>query len=111
MKGQPNNKKIYLYGRLSNEDANKGDSYSIENQRNILTKYAEDNGFKNCEFVYDDGYSGGDWERPAFCKMIEDVEAGLVSTVIVKDLSRFGGERFFPDNQLFQRVVLEIDKP
>ena len=83
-------KKIYLYGRLSNEDANKGDSYSIENQRKILTKYAEDNGFKNYEFVYDDGYSGGDWERPAFCKMIEEVENGLVSTIIVKDLSRFG---------------------
>ena len=90
MKRQPNDKKVYLYGRLSNEDANKGDSYSIENQRKILTKYAEDNGFRNFEFVYDDGYSGGDWERPAFCNMIEDVEAGNVGTVIVKDLSRFG---------------------
>jgi len=90
MKRQANDKKIYLYGRLSNEDSKHGDSYSIENQRKILTKYAGDNGFKNFEFVYDDGYSGGDWERPAFCKMIEEVEAGSVSTVIVKDLSRFG---------------------
>ena len=89
MQRQPS-KKIYLYARLSNEDANQGDSYSIENQRSILTKYAEENGFKNHEFIFDDGYSGGDWERPSFCKMIEDVEAGLVSTVIVKDLSRFG---------------------
>jgi DNA invertase Pin-like site-specific DNA recombinase len=92
MQRQPSNsnKKVYLYGRLSNEDANKGDSYSIENQRKILTKYAEDNGFNNYEYVYDDGFSGGDWERPAFSKMIEDVENGLVSTIIVKDLSRFG---------------------
>ncbi len=87
---QPETKKNYLYGRLSHEDANKGDSYSIENQRKILTKYAGDNGFKNCEYVYDDGYSGGDWTRPAFCKMIEEVEAGRVATIIVKDLSRFG---------------------
>jgi DNA invertase Pin-like site-specific DNA recombinase len=79
-----------LYGRLSNEDANEGDSYSIENQRKILIKYAEENGFQNYEFVYDDGYSGGNWERPAFVKMIDEVEAGRVSTVIVKDLSRFG---------------------
>ena len=66
--------KVYLYGRLSKEDEKKGDSYSIANQRKILTKYAEDNGFKNWEFIYDDGFSGGDWERPAFCKMIEDAE-------------------------------------
>ena len=90
MNRQTNAKKVYLYGRLSNEDAKHGDSYSIENQRKILTKYAEENGFSNYEFIYDDGFSGGDWKRPAFCKMIEDVEADLVSTVIVKDLSRFG---------------------
>jgi len=83
-------KKVYLYGRLSKEDANKGDSFSIENQRKILTKHAMDNAYKNFEFIFDDGYSGGDWERPAFCRMIDEAEAGLVSTVIVKDLSRFG---------------------
>jgi DNA invertase Pin-like site-specific DNA recombinase len=75
---------------LSHEDANKGESYSIENQRKILVKYAEDNGFTPCEFIFDDGYSGGDWTRPAFVKMIEEVEAGRVATIIVKDLSRFG---------------------
>jgi DNA invertase Pin-like site-specific DNA recombinase len=86
---QQNTRKVSLYGRLSHEDANKGDSFSIENQRKILTKYAEENGFDNYEFVYDDGFSGGDWARPAFSKMIQEVEAGLISTVIVKDLSRF----------------------
>ncbi len=88
---QPKTEKIhYLYGRLSHEDENKGESYSIENQRKILTKYAEENGFIPFEFIFDDGYSGGDWERPAFVKMIEEVEAGRVATIVVKDLSRFG---------------------
>ena len=85
MKRQLNDRKVYLYGRLSKEDEKHGDSYSIVNQRKILAQYAEENGFKNWEFVYDDGYSGGDWERPAFKKMMEEVEAGLVSTIVVKD--------------------------
>ena len=80
----------YLYGRLSHEDELAGDSNSIINQRKILTKYAEENGFTPFEFLYDDGFSGADFERPAFSKMIEDVEAGKVATVIVKDMSRFG---------------------
>ena len=83
-------KKIYLYARLSQEDEQAGDSNSIVNQRSILTKYAEENNLTPYEFVYDDGYSGTNWERPAFSQIIEDVEAGLVSIVIVKDLSRFG---------------------
>lgn len=80
----------YLYGRLSHEDELAGDSNSIINQRKILTKYAEENGFTPYEFIYDDGYSGADFERPAFARMIEEVEAGKVATVIVKDMSRFG---------------------
>ena len=84
------NKKIYLYGRLSHEDELQGDSNSIVNQRKILCKYAEDNGFTPYEFIYDDGFSGTDFERPNFARMIEDVEAGNVSIVIVKDMSRFG---------------------
>jgi len=90
MQGQLITKKNYLYGRLSKEDEQQGDSNSIINQRNILTKYAEENGFKHHEFIYDDGYSGADFERPAFKKMIEEVESGNVATVIVKDMSRFG---------------------
>ncbi|MCD7947888.1 MAG: recombinase family protein [Oscillospiraceae bacterium] len=83
-------KMTYLYGRLSQEDALQGDSCSIQNQRKILTKYAEDNGFTPYEFIFDDGWSGADFDRPSFTKMIADVEAGRVSTVIVKDMSRFG---------------------
>jgi DNA invertase Pin-like site-specific DNA recombinase len=88
---QSDGKKIYLYGRLSHEDELQGDSNSIANQRIILEKYAEDNGFTNYEYIYDDGYSGADFDtRPAFLKMIEEVEAGNVSCIVIKDLSRFG---------------------
>ncbi|MCL2774937.1 MAG: recombinase family protein [Oscillospiraceae bacterium] len=88
---QSGEKKVYLYGRLSHEDELQGDSNSIINQRRILEKYAEDNGFSNYEFICDDGYSGIEFEnRPAFMKMIEEIESGNVSTVIVKDMSRFG---------------------
>lgn len=90
MNRQPQEKINYLYGRLSHEDELNGDSNSIKNQRKILEKYAEDNGFTPYEFIFDDGYSGADFERPSFSRMIEDVEAGNVSTIIVKDLSRFG---------------------
>ena len=83
----------YLYGRLSNEDEQIGDSNSIENQRKILTKYAEDNGFVPYEFIYDDGYSGADWDRPGWNKVIEDVEAGRVKSIITKDRSRLGRDR------------------
>ena len=96
-------RKVYLYGRLSKEDEKHGDSYSIANQRRILTQYAEDNGFTSYEFIYDDGFSGGDWERPAFKKMIEDVEARLVSTIIVKDLSRFG--RGYLQAGMYQEIL------
>ncbi len=88
MKRQPD-KKIYLYGRLGHEDELQGDSNSIINQRKILTKYAEENGFTPYEFIYDDGFSGADFKRPAFSEMIEEVKAGNVAMVIVKDMSRF----------------------
>ena len=82
---QPDEKINYLYGRLSHEDELQGDSNSIINQRKILTKYAEENGFIPYKFIYDDGYSGADFECPAFARMMEDVEVGKVATVIVKD--------------------------
>ena len=91
-KTQQHGKKVYLYARLSHEDDNgQGDSSnSIQHQQLILEKYAVENGYNEWEFVYDDGFSGGDWSRPAFVKMIEDVEAGNVLAIICKDLSRFG---------------------
>ncbi|MCD8372824.1 MAG: recombinase family protein [Clostridia bacterium] len=79
-----------LYGRLSCDDDLQGDSNSIKNQKAILEKYATDHGFTNLQFYMDDGYSGTTFNRPAFQKMLHDIEEGQVSTVIVKDMSRFG---------------------
>ena len=80
----------YLYCRLSQEDSQEGDSNSVVNQKNILFNYAKQNRFLNPTFFIDDGYSGTSFERPGFQKMLDEVEAGNVSCVIVKDLSRFG---------------------
>ena len=89
-------KKICLYARLSEEDEKLGESNSITNQRSILTKYADENRLTPYEFIFDDGFSGGpNQKRPAFTKMIDEVEAGLVSTVIVKDMSRFGRDYLY----------------
>lgn len=79
-----------LYARLSQEDALDGDSNSIVNQKAVLSKYAADNGFKNPVFFIDDGVSGVTFDRPNFNRMIAEIEAGNVATVIVKDMSRLG---------------------
>ncbi len=79
-----------LYARLSQEDTLEGDSNSIVNQKAVLSKYAADNGFSNPVFFIDDGVSGVTFERPNFNRMIAEIEAGNVATVIVKDMSRLG---------------------
>ena len=79
-----------LYCRLSRDDELTGDSNSIVNQKAILSKYAKVNGFKNPLFFVDDGYSGTSFERPSWLELIEKVENGEVSTLIVKDMSRLG---------------------
>ena len=73
-----------LYCRLSRDDELAGDSNSIVNQKAILKKYAEDNGFRNIEFYVDDGVSGTTFDRPDFNRMIADVENGRVGTIIFK---------------------------
>ena len=79
-----------LYCRLSRDDGTEGDSNSISNQKRMLKKYAKENGFANTRFYLDDGYTGTNFNRPGFQKMIEDIELGYIQTVIVKDMSRFG---------------------
>ena len=69
-----NQKITALYCRLSQEDMREGESLSIENQKLILRKYAEEHGFFNCKFYVDDGYSGASTERPAYKEMMNDVE-------------------------------------
>ena len=91
MKRQSNENKITaLYCRLSHDDMLQGDSNSIKNQKQILSDYADKNGYANCEFYVDDGISGTTFDRAGFQSMIGDIENGRVSTVIVKDMSRFG---------------------
>ena len=63
---------------------------NISDQKAILLKYAQDNGFSNPQFYVDDGFSGTNFNRPDFIRMMNDVESGKVETVITKDLSRLG---------------------
>ena len=79
-----------LYCRLSQEDERLGESLSIENQRLMLQRYAEEHRFPNIQFYVDDGFSGADFNRPSFKRMMTDVECGKVGIVIVKDQSRLG---------------------
>lgn len=79
-----------MYCRLSRDDELQGDSNSIVNQKNILAKYAEDNNFRNMEFFVDDGFSGANFRRPGWEKLIALVEDNKVGTIIVKDMSRLG---------------------
>ena len=79
-----------LYCRLSLEDGKDNESMSISNQKLLLKDYAEKNGMFNCEYYVDDGFTGRNFNRPAFQRMISDIEAGKISCVITKDLSRLG---------------------
>ena len=97
---------------LSRDDGGDGDSNSIVNQRKMLTKYAKENGFSNTRFYVDDGITGTRFDRPGFQAMLDDIEMGYVSTVIVKDLSRLGRDYvtvgqytdiYFPDHNV--RVI------
>ena len=79
-----------LYCRLSNEDSLDGESNSIQNQRRILSDYTRDKKLPNPVFFIDDGYSGTDFDRPGFQKMLDEIEADHVAVVLTKDLSRLG---------------------
>lgn len=81
-----------LYARLSQEDDREGESNSIQNQRMILEQYAREKGFINPHFLYDDGFSGTNFNRPGWNEVMRLMENGMVRTVIVKDLSRLGRE-------------------
>jgi DNA invertase Pin-like site-specific DNA recombinase len=79
-----------LYERLSQEDRNEGESNSIANQKRILENYCENNGYKAVEHYEDDGYTGTNFNRPGFQRMLADIKAGKIARVIVKDMSRLG---------------------
>ena len=96
-----NQKKTALYCRLSQDDGLDGDSNSIQNQKSILQKFAEDHHFPNPCFYVDDGFSGGNFQRPAFQQMIADMENGEIGIIVTKDLSRLGR------NQLHTGLYIE----
>ena len=79
-----------LYERLSRDDESLGDSNSIINQKRYLEGYAADHGYSNIVHYTDDGWSGGNFDRPAWKRLIADIEAGKVEHLLVKDLSRVG---------------------
>ena len=94
-------KKTALYCRLSQDDGIEGDSNSIQNQKTILQKFAEDHHFPSPCFYVDDGFSGGTFQRPAFQQMISDMENGEIGIIVTKDLSRLGR------NQLHTGLYIE----
>lgn len=101
--------KVALYCRLSLDDGNVGESGSIQTQKIILEKYCKDNNLSIVDIYCDDGYSGLNFERPSFKKLLNDIESGKINMVITKDLSRLGRdyiqtgyytEIYFPDHKV-----------
>lgn len=88
--GQDPNKITALYERLSRDDDQVGDSNSIVNQKKYLEGYAAQRGYTNAQHYTDDGWSGGNFDRPAWKQLVADIEAGKVAHVLVKDMSRIG---------------------
>ena len=113
--------KVGLYIRLSQEDKDKDKKYeseseSIINQRNLLHRYVEDNGFTLIDEYVDDGFTGTNFDRPGFQRMIEDIESGRINCVITKDLSRLGRdyiqcgyyiEQYFPQKKVRYISILD----
>ncbi len=88
MKQQQYNTALYM--RLSRDDELEGESASISTQKQILRDYANEQGFLVVDEYVDDGFSGTNFERPSFKRMIEDIEDGKINCVVTKDLSRLG---------------------
>lgn len=109
--------RVGLYMRLSREDGDKEESSSVTNQREMLKRYVSEqpNFFIVKEYV-DDGWTGANFDRPKFKEMIADIEAGIIDTVITKDLSRLGRERlgvghyteiYFPEHNVRYIALLD----
>ena len=109
--------RVGLYMRLSREDGDKEESSSVTNQREMLKRYvSEQENFFIVKEYADDGYTGTNFDRPGFKQMIEDIEAGIIDTVITKDLSRLGRERlgvghyteiYFPEHNVRYIALLD----
>ena len=97
-----------LYCRLSQEDMQAGESESIQNQKLILQRYADEHHFFNTRFFVDDGFSGVSFEREGLQSMLREVEAGNVATVITKDLSRLG-RNYLKTGELIEIIFPEYE--
>ena len=113
-----NNKKyiVAIYLRLSKDDGDKEESESITNQRKILKSYVKENGYTLYGEYVDDGYSGTNFNRPDFKRMIKDIEAGKINMVITKNLARLGRdyietgryiETYFPEHDVRYIAILD----
>ena len=111
--------KVAIYIRISREDEKEGESESVTNQKALLVKYVKEHGYKIFDIYVDDGYTGTNFNRPAFKKMINDIEAGFVDMVITKDLSKLGRdyittgeyvEKWFPKHRVRYVSLLEIGR-
>ena len=100
-------KKTFAYLRLSREEAQSGESASIKNQRLMITNYCSQHGLNLVRTFVDDGWSGGNFERPGFQEMMRELEKGRADIVITKDLSRLGrdmveasyyAEQYYPEH-------------
>lgn len=98
-----------IYCRLSRDDGTESESNSIQTQKQILRRYAKENGYPVYDEYVDDGYSGTNFDRPEFKRMMNDIESGRVNVVLTKDLSRLGrnnalvahySEIYFPENDV-----------
>ena len=92
MQPKQNNKDyiVGMYVRLSRDDERAGESLSIENQKAILNEYIEKQGFTLYDIYVDDGISGTTFERPGVKRLLDDAKQGVINTILVKDMSRFG---------------------
>lgn len=97
-----------LYCRLSQEDLQAGESESIQNQKIILQRYADDHHLLNTRFFVDDGFSGVSFDRKGLQEMLHEVEAGHVATVITKDLSRLG-RNYLKTGELIEVIFPEYE--
>ena len=104
-----NNYRVGIYTRLSIDDGTNEESVSIDTQKKILTDFVNKQGWQICKIYVDDGYSGGNFNRPDFKRMIQDIENKEIDCVVTKDLSRLGRnyldcgyylEIFFPEHQV-----------
>ena len=98
-----------LYTRLSRDDGTDSESNSIANQKRLLSQKAKELGFANIKFYVDDGYTGTNFNRPGFQELLDDIEMGYISVVMVKDLSRLGRDyvsvghytdNYFPEHNI-----------